>query len=213
MSKSKALVIGAGLGGLTSAAKLAQTEDYDVTVYERMSFAGGRFTQHDHDGYQIPTGAVHMIPHGKKGPFADLILGKKSKGILPIVSNMPKDNHSLMQLYLDGTKNNFYTLFDTKDKGTKNINSKILLQSHSYLDGKSLNDIKQCQFNAIEKVFEKRKLPHRSFLINKRNEETLGELFSYFMLETAIIGKLSNLNPYNQPAVEEVKINTRKLLI
>ena len=47
MSKSKALVIGAGLGGLTSAAKLAQTEDYDVTVYERMSFAGGRFTQHD----------------------------------------------------------------------------------------------------------------------------------------------------------------------
>ncbi len=64
MSKSKALVIGAGLGGLTSAAKLAQTEDYDVTVYERMSFAGGRFTQHDHDGYQIPTGAVHMIPHG-----------------------------------------------------------------------------------------------------------------------------------------------------
>ena len=84
MSKSKALVIGAGLGGLSSAAKLAQTEDYDVTVYERMSFAGGRFTQHDHDGYQIPTGAVHMIPHGKKGPFADLILGKKSKGGLDL---------------------------------------------------------------------------------------------------------------------------------
>ena len=84
MSKSKALVIGAGLGGLTSAAKLAQTKDYDVTVYERMSFAGGRFTQHDHDGYQIPTGAVHMIPHGKKGPFADLILGKKSKGGLDL---------------------------------------------------------------------------------------------------------------------------------
>ena len=61
MSKSKALVIGAGLGGLSSAAKLAQTEDYDVTVYERMSFAGGRFTQHDHDGYQIPTAAVHML--------------------------------------------------------------------------------------------------------------------------------------------------------
>ena len=36
-------------------------------------------------------------------------LGKKGKGILPIISTMPKDNHSLMQLYLDGPKNNFYT--------------------------------------------------------------------------------------------------------
>ena len=38
-------------------------------------------------------------------------LGKKNKGILPIISNMPKDNHSLMQLYLDGPKNNFFTFF------------------------------------------------------------------------------------------------------
>ena len=84
MGKPKALVIGAGVGGLSSAAKMAQSGDFEVTVYERMSFAGGRFTQHDHDGYQIPTGAVHMIPHGKKGPFADLILGKRSKGGLDL---------------------------------------------------------------------------------------------------------------------------------
>ena len=38
-------------------------------------------------------------------------LGKKGKGLLPVVSTMPKDNHSLMQLYLDGTKNNFFTFF------------------------------------------------------------------------------------------------------
>ena len=78
--KPKAVVIGAGVGGLASAASLAQTQKYDVTGYERMSFAGGRFTQHDHDGFQIPTGAVHMIPHGRKGPFAKLILGKRSNG-------------------------------------------------------------------------------------------------------------------------------------
>ena len=84
MGKPKALVIGAGVGGLSSAAIMAQSGDFEVTVYERMSFAGGRFTQHDHDGYQIPTGAVHMIPHGKKGPFADLILGKRSKGGLDL---------------------------------------------------------------------------------------------------------------------------------
>ena len=84
MSKSKVIVIGAGVGGLSSAAKLAQTSKYEVTLYERMSFAGGRFTQHDHDGFQIPTGAVHMIPHGKKGPFANLILGKRSRGGLDL---------------------------------------------------------------------------------------------------------------------------------
>ena len=80
----KAVVIGAGVGGLASAASLAQAGEHEVTVYERMSFAGGRFTQHDHDGFQIPTGAVHMIPHGRKGPFANLILGKRSSGGLDL---------------------------------------------------------------------------------------------------------------------------------
>jgi len=80
--RKKAVVIGAGLGGLTSAASLSQKGKYDVSVFERMSFAGGRFTQHDHDGFQIPTGALHLIPHGLKGPFAKLILGKKrGKGL------------------------------------------------------------------------------------------------------------------------------------
>ena len=78
--RPKTVVIGAGVGGLMSAALIAQTGSADVSVYERMSFAGGRFTQHEHDGYQIPTGAVHMIPHGKKGPFAKLILGKRNRG-------------------------------------------------------------------------------------------------------------------------------------
>ena len=58
--------------------------DYDVQVYERLSFAGGRFTQHDHDGYAVPTGAVHMVPHGMKGPFAKMMLGKRSKGGLEL---------------------------------------------------------------------------------------------------------------------------------
>ncbi|MBJ17058.1 MAG: hypothetical protein CMB66_02235 [Euryarchaeota archaeon] len=84
LGKAKAVIIGAGLGGLSSAAMISQTAKYDVSVYERMSFAGGRFTQHDHDGFQIPTGAVHTIPHGKKGPFAKLILGRKKYGGLDL---------------------------------------------------------------------------------------------------------------------------------
>ena len=47
---------------------------------------------------------------------------------------------------------------------------------------------------------------------NKLNEETIGELFSYFIIETVLIGKLIGVNPYNQPAVEEIKVLTKKYL-
>ena len=52
-------------------------------------------------------------------------LGKNSKGVLPIISEMPKDNHSLMQLYLDGNKNAFFTFFDVLDKKSPKIKKKI----------------------------------------------------------------------------------------
>ena len=66
---------------------------------------------------------------------------------------------------------------------------------------------------ATEKVFYKKKLPFRSFEIKKRNEKTLGELFCFFILETILIGKLLNVNPYDQPAVELIKKETKKILI
>ena len=139
-------------------------------------------------------------------------LGKKSKGILPIISNMPKDNHSLMQLYLDGFKSNFYTFFNIKNNFSEKINSKNLLKSHIFLKKKSLNNIKQLQFNATEKVFRLKKIPFRSFLIKRRNEEALGELFIFFILETILLGKALNVNPYDQPAVELIKTETKKFL-
>ena len=51
-------------------------------------------------------------------------LGKNSNGVLPIISDMPKDNHSLMQLYLDGNKNCFFTFFDVINQKSPNINVK-----------------------------------------------------------------------------------------
>ena len=140
-------------------------------------------------------------------------LGKKSKGILPIISSMPKDNHSLMQLYLDGFKNNFYTFYFVKEKSSKKINNNSLLDTHFYLKNKNMNSIKQSQFHATEKVFKKKNIPFRSFFIKKRDEETLGELFVFFMLETILLGKAMKLNPYDQPAVELVKDETKRFLV
>jgi glucose-6-phosphate isomerase len=62
-------------------------------------------------------------------------------------------------------------------------------------------------------VFNKKNIPFRSFEIKRRDEKTLGELFCFFILETILIGKSLNLNPYDQPAVELIKQNTKKLLI
>ena len=140
-------------------------------------------------------------------------LGKKSKGLLPIVSNMPKDNHSVMQLYLDGFKNNFYTFFYTNELKSESLKNSQILSSQKFLRGKNLSNIMYAQKIATEKVFNKKEIPFRSFEIKKRNEKTLGELFCFFILETILIGKLLNVNPYDQPAVELIKKETKKLLI
>ncbi|MDA7576607.1 glucose-6-phosphate isomerase [Candidatus Pelagibacter sp.] len=140
-------------------------------------------------------------------------LGKKSKGLLPIISTMPKDNHSVMQLYLDGFKNNFFTFFYVKEQKKIKINNKKVLLSKKFLRNKSIKEIIFSQKKATENVFKKKNIPFRSFEIKKRNEKTLGELFCFFILETILIGRALNLNPYDQPAVELIKKETQKILI
>ena len=137
-------------------------------------------------------------------------LGKKNKGILPIISSMPKDNHSLMQLYLDGFKNNFFTFFYCKEKNSNKLNNEKLLATHKYLNTNSFDDIIFKQKIATENVFKKKKIPYRSFELNLRDEKTIGELFCFFILETILLGRALELNPYNQPSVELVKKETRK---
>jgi glucose-6-phosphate isomerase len=140
-------------------------------------------------------------------------LGKKSKGLLPIISLMPKDNHSVMQLYLDGFKNNFFTFFYVKEKKSLKIDNKKILPPQKFLKNKDLNKIIFAQKKATENVFRNKNIPFRSFEINNRNEKTLGELFCFFILETILIGQSLNLNPFDQPAVELIKQETKKLLI
>jgi len=140
-------------------------------------------------------------------------LGKKKKGLLPIVSNMPKDNHSTMQLYLDGFKNNFFTFFYVNEKNSEKIKNNTILSSQYYLKNKNLSQVTLAQKKATENVFKNKNIPFRSFEIKKRDEKTLGELFCFFILETILIGQSMNLNPYDQPAVELIKVETKKLLI
>jgi len=140
-------------------------------------------------------------------------LGKKSKGLLPMISNMPMDNHSLLQLYLDGPKKNFYTFFNVFEKKSEIINKKNILNTHAYLKNKSIFQILNSQKKATENIFKRRKLPFRSFELLRRNEETLGELFCFFILETILLGRALKVNSFDQPSVELVKKETKKILI
>ena len=139
-------------------------------------------------------------------------LGKKGKGIFPIVSSMPKDNHSLLQLYLDGPKNNFFTIFYADQKKTHKIVDKSYFNLDENLVNKSIIDIISSKKIATENIFSKKNIPYRSFDIFEKNEETLGELFTFFILETILLGKIMRVDPFDQPAVELLKKETKKIL-
>ena len=140
-------------------------------------------------------------------------LGKEKKGILPIISVMPKDNHSVMQLYLDGFKNNFFTFFYSHENNSLKINNDSVLLEQKYLKNKDIDQIMYAQKKATEVVFKKKNIPFRSLEIRKRDEKTLGELFCFFILETILIGKALKIDPFDQPAVELIKKETKKILL
>ena len=137
-------------------------------------------------------------------------IGKKGKDFTPIISECPKDHHSIMQLYLDGKKNKFFTFFKT-------INNKLDQPIKDYFDQKfkrnSLNNIIDSQFNATINVFKKNLIPFRVVLIDQKKPiQSFISLIVYSMLETVILCKALDLNPFNQPAVEEIKKETYSLL-
>jgi len=140
-------------------------------------------------------------------------LGKEGKGFFPVISPAPKDHHSLLQLYLDGPQDKLFYIFSIDNDSKKKINLKKTIFNKNYLNKKKLSTIKDAQKNALMLSLKKNKIPFREFKINTANEEVLGELFSYFILETIFVGKIAGVNPFDQPAVEQVKIGTKKILM
>lgn len=90
-------IIGAGLGGLLAGAALSK--EHDVDIYERLDIYGGRFTNLPYEGFQLTTGALHMIPHGPTGPLAALLdrvgAGVKIVRTSPMGCFMTKDNRQI----------------------------------------------------------------------------------------------------------------------
>jgi len=140
-------------------------------------------------------------------------LGKQGKGINPILSFGPKDHHSLLQLYLDGPKDKFFTFINSsKEENKFKITGDIIPSNMRFLKNKNLEFIINAQCKATKNIFKLKKIPFRQITFSKKSEGQLGEIFTFFVLETILLSRLMNINPFDQPAVEEVKIETKKFL-
>ena len=140
-------------------------------------------------------------------------LSKNGEGITPVISPAPKDHHSMMQLYLDGPKDKIYTFFSSTSEKKKYKISKIFIPNNmSFLQNKDLNSVLGAQRKATINIFKKKKIPFREFIFDKNREEELGQIFTFFVLETILLGNLLKINVFDQPAVEQVKIKTQEIL-
>jgi glucose-6-phosphate isomerase len=140
-------------------------------------------------------------------------LGKEGKGILPAHASGTVDQHSQLQLYLQGPKDKFFTLvcLNYKKQGRK-VNADSHDKRLDYLYNKTMGDLLVAEQNATLKSLVNQGCVVRTLHLEQLNEEVLGALLAELMLETLLMAKLMAINPFDQPAVEESKILTRHYL-
>ena len=141
-------------------------------------------------------------------------IGKESKGITPIHSIGTTDQHSQLQLFLDGPKDKFFTFITKNHRGLGlKMNAKVLKENGAnYLAGKSMGDLMHVEQKSTLNTFIVNKLPVRELFCKHIDEFTFGQLMTYFMMETITACHLISVNPFNQPAVEQGKKLTQNYL-
>ncbi|MBI1954423.1 MAG: glucose-6-phosphate isomerase [Proteobacteria bacterium] len=140
-------------------------------------------------------------------------LGKEGKGLTPIEALGTVDQHSQLQLYLDGPRDKIFTLIYVKDSPSTN---KILdTYSHPFLQPllhKTMNDLFFAEYQATLQTLVEKGCPSRSIILPQLDELTLGALLNHFIMETLGMAHLLNINPFDQPAVEKSKRLTYSFL-
>ena len=142
-------------------------------------------------------------------------VGKNGKGITPLKALGSVDQHSVLQLFLDGKRDKFFTFLasDNRDKGNELKVPDYLMNEIDYLNKNKLGDVIYAnQESTIKTIANKNHLTRR-FDIKELDEYSLGQIMMYFMLETIFYSKIINVNPFDQPAVEEGKIYARNMLL
>lgn len=132
-------------------------------------------------------------------------LGKKGKGITPVPAIGSVDQHSQMQLYLDGPRDKFFTLYLLKQEGKGSKIPALQDEALTYLEHHPVGDVIEAQQLATLETLVRNQCPSRVINLQELNEESLGALTMHFMLETLLTANLMGIDPLDQPAVEDGK--------
>ena len=141
-------------------------------------------------------------------------LGKGGEGTSPIGALGPLDQHSQLQLYMDGPREHYLTIIRVASQG---VGPKIdpglaKLACADMLGGHTIGDIVAAQAHAVPEALARAGRPVRTIDLAKLDEKTLGALLMHFMIETILAGRLLGLDPFDQPAVELAKVLTKERL-
>jgi glucose-6-phosphate isomerase len=166
---------------------------------------------------------VYMPYQDQLRPFAYWLrqiwsesLGKNGKGSTPLNATGTLDQHSLLQQFLDGPNDKFYTLFSPvsgpRSKELAVDTSCLKGNDFTFIEGLPLSKVMEAQYTATLQTLKDKKRPVRSLTIGTLNEAVLGELCIQFITETILMSKLMGINAFDQPAVEQGKVLAKKLL-
>jgi glucose-6-phosphate isomerase len=137
-------------------------------------------------------------------------LGKEGKGLTPYPSVGTTDQHSQLQLWMEGPEDKVIVFMRVEDYGTDKKIPDVFgsYESMKYLRGHSLAELIKAEEEASELALAKVGRPNMAVTIPRIDPYHLGQLFYFFELATPLVGFLYGINPFNQPSVEEGKLLT-----
>lgn len=163
-----------------------------------------------------------MMPYSDRlGRFAEWYvqlwaesLGKGGQGTSPIPALGPLDQHSQLQLFMDGPREIAITLVRVASQATgPRIDADMASKAGcAFLGGKQVGDVVDAQSHAVAEALMRAGRPVRTFDVDRLDEHAIGALLMHFMLETILAGHLLGVDPFDQPAVELAKVLTKERL-
>jgi len=142
-------------------------------------------------------------------------LGKDGKGFTAVPSLGAVDQHSMLQLLRDGPNDKVIWFMNVQDFGTNVVIPNVGFKSKTFdlLEKQDLGTLLSTEFRAIQKVMTNQKRPNFQIQIDTINEDSMGSAMFFFSVLTAYMGELMDVNPFDQPGVEEGKVYIRENLV
>lgn len=139
---------------------------------------------------------------------------KVNLGITPIVSIGSTDLHSMAQLYFGGPNDKLTTFVYSSSSEGESVESstRVFPEISKMIDGKSMKVLMDSIYQGVKNTYVKLNLSHNEIVLDEINEYNLGKLLQFKMLEVMYLGNLFNVNTFDQPNVEEYKIETKTIL-